>query len=360
VDWWLRSAAVGDHSEEMDDDHAGRDSFSTTGSSGLSGSRPFSPEAAGNYEMIIAHSAVRPFRHAGNTFKWRVYDAKDALVAEFDVPHTNPATLPVWTAEPLPATKKAQDLNVTLAGLTVDRSESTQGAHTRARYNVTPALNVTRDGSPEVVPSVPDFQYEDAFGNTAGQWDCRLNFHEPAWKLNLRLWPGEQANPDPGSEWTVSGVTLPVAKTAALIRQTATVQGMTIEVLAVGGGDEVTYTSALAPGRHGFNSSSSGGSFAEATFNFEIREKGRTETTTVKCKWPHLLLHVTGDDADHRLVFRARDDQGRVVPAHRPIVSERTVVFLQPDADAKSFDVTFVVQQPKKVEFFVAPPHVEP
>ena len=37
----------------------------------------------------------------------------------------------------------------------------------------------------------------------------------------------------------------------------------------------------------------------------------------------------------------------------------RSAVFLQPQPDAKTVDVTFVIQQPKKVEFFVEPPRVE-
>src|SRR5262249_45968220 len=113
VDWWLRSAAIDDLGAELDDDNAGRNSFSASGSSVVSGSGPLAPEPAGKYEMIVAHSAVRPFRHAGNSFKLRVYDTAGTVVAEFDVPHANPGGLPVWRPEPLPATKAAGDLDVT-------------------------------------------------------------------------------------------------------------------------------------------------------------------------------------------------------------------------------------------------------
>jgi hypothetical protein len=82
-------------------------------------------------------------------------------------------------------------------------------------------------------------------------------------------------------------------------------------------------------------------------------------TTTVKCKLPHLLVRAIGVDADHRLTVRVGDDLGRRIPAHQNPVGEQIVVFLQPQPDAKSVDVTFAVQEPKKVEFFIEPPAIE-
>ena len=87
----------------------------------------------------------------------------------------------------------------------------------------------------------------------------------------------------------------------------------------------------------------------------ETRRGNGTATTTVDCKLPHLLLHTTAV-ADRRMLVRVRDDQGRNVPVHECQTSDQTVIFLEPSADAKALDVTFVVQQPKHVEFFVKPP----
>jgi len=357
VDWWLRSAAVDDRGDEIGDDNAGRNSFTASGSSGLSGSRPFSPNPPGAYQMIVAHSTIRPFRHSGNSFKLRLYDSKGDVVGEFDVPHTISATLPVWKSEPLPATRKADDLDVTLAGLALESHAYTEGVRKRTMYNVKPELLISREGKVEGEVGVREFEFEDVFGNTGNQWDCRLDFHEPAWKLKIKLWSAEQLSSRPGSEWSVSGVSLPEATKVNLIRQNKVVDGVTVEFVATGGTGTVVYTDA-APTGSGNGSSSAGGNFGDSAFNVETRTGGGVATTTINCKLPHLLLRVTGADPDHRLVVRVRDDQGRTVPVQQSLVADQTIVFLQSATDVKTLHVTFVVQEPKKVEFFVEPPRV--
>jgi len=287
-----------------------------------------------------------------------VYDTKGAAVAEFDVPHTNPATLPVWKPEALPATKKVDDLDVTLAGLAVEPNEYVEGTRKRTRYTVKPELRIAQDGQVEATPSLREFEFEDVFGNPGYQWDCRLNFNEPAWKLKIKLWPAERASSKPGGEWSVSGVVLPAATQVSLVRQNKVVDGVTVEFVAAGGTGKVVYTE-TAPASSGNGSSSSGGSFGESSYNIETRTSGGMATTSVDCKAPHLLLRVTGIGLDRRLAVRVHDDQDRNVPVHEVNTALQMIVFLNPAADAKSLNVTFAVQQPKKVEFFVKPPRVE-
>jgi hypothetical protein len=357
LDWWLRSAAVTEKDEELDDDNAGRNTFSATSSSGMSGSRPFAPESPGTYELIVAHSAVQPLRHSGKSFRLRVYNTRNEVVAEFDIPHEIPETLPVWKPEPLPATKKVDDLDVALTALGVEPNEYQEGSRTRKRYVVKPELRVLRDGKVDDVHSLREIEFEDVFGNKGNQWDCRLSCGEPAWKLKVKLWPGESAPADPSREWSVSGVTLPQARQAELIRQTKIVKGVIVDLIAAGGGEEVVYTDTSSMVRGG--SSSSMGSAWKDNFEIKIRSDRGLATTTIKCKLPHLLVRATGVDGDHRLAVRVRDDQGRKVPVQQNQAADQMVVFLQLQQDAKSVDVTFAVQEPKKVEFFIKPPAVE-
>src|SRR5262249_43119984 len=160
----------------------------------------------------------------------------------FDVPHEISSTLPVWKPESLPATKKVEDLDVTLTGLGVELNEYQEGSRKRTRYFLRPELRVLHDGKVDDIHSVREFEFEDVFGNKGNQWDGRLNFGEPAWKLKIKLWPGESAPADPSKEWLVSGLTLPEARQAELIRQTKSVQGVTVDFVAAGGGEEVVYT----------------------------------------------------------------------------------------------------------------------
>src|SRR5262245_26439297 len=164
IDWWLRSAAVTDRDQELDDDNAGRNTFSATSSSGNSGSRPFAPEPPTTYELIVGHTAVQPFRHSGKSFKLRAYNTRNEADAEFDVPHELATTLPVWKPEPLPTTKEAEDLDVTLTSLAVEPNEYVEGSRRRKRWFLRPELRVLHDGKPDDVHSVREFEFEDVFG----------------------------------------------------------------------------------------------------------------------------------------------------------------------------------------------------
>src|SRR5262249_19342771 len=76
-DWWSHCIAVDDHGFEMMDEISGRHAFYSNGSASESGSRPFTALAAQSsvtYDEIVVNGALRPFRHAGDTFKLRVFD----------------------------------------------------------------------------------------------------------------------------------------------------------------------------------------------------------------------------------------------------------------------------------------------
>src|SRR5262249_14161306 len=150
------------------------------------------------------------------------------------------------------------------------------------RYFLRPELRVLHDGKVDDIHSVREFEFEDVFGNKGNQWDCRLNFGEPAWKLKIKLWPGESAPADPSKEWLVSGLTLPEARQAELIRQTKSVQGVTVDFVAAGGGEEVVYTDSSSTGRGG--SSSSAGSVSQDNFEIRTRSDRGLATMTIKCK----------------------------------------------------------------------------
>jgi tetratricopeptide (TPR) repeat protein len=60
--------------------------------------------------------------------------------------------------------------------------------------------------------------------------------------------------------------------------------------------------------------------------------------------------------------LRVADDHGREVKSHGPTnhADNTYFWFLEPPADAKSLDLTFIVQKGRKFEFLVRPPAVEP
>jgi hypothetical protein len=356
-EWWLRCAALDDAGNEIEDDNAGRNSFSGRGSSSESASRPFSPLSPGVYELIVAHSALVPFRHSGNSFKFRVYDTNDKVVAEFDVPHAPAAGLPVWKPDPLPATKKADEFDVTLKELTLHPSEITEGTRKVTRYSINPALTITRDGRPTDELGTREETFEDSLGNTSSTWNPRLSPDEAAWKLKIKLWPGGKVIPDPAHEMKVDHLLLAEAKTAITTPAKRTIDGAAAEFVAVGGTGKVVYTDLAPPGNA---NSSYAGNFGGENFLVEVRSDRGSATTTVDCKRPHLLARVTGLDPDQRLAVRVSDEEGRALPTQQIQVSHQTIVFFQPATDTKTIDVELIVERPRKVEFFVKPPRLIP
>jgi hypothetical protein len=136
-DWWSHSIALDDHGCEFMDDQPGYHAFSTYGSTGSSGSRPFNSKAAQSseqYDQILAHAAIRRFRHDAESFKLRVFNVEGTMVAEFDVRDPSPTRgkIPVWEPESLPATKHVGDLSVTLKKLTGTKGER-RSRRTRSR-----------------------------------------------------------------------------------------------------------------------------------------------------------------------------------------------------------------------------------
>jgi hypothetical protein len=352
-DWWLRCTALDDGGNEIEDDNAGRNSFSGGSSSGESAPRPFSPLSPGVFELIVAHSALLPFRHSGNSFKLRVYDTHDKVVAEFDVPHSSPAGLPVWRADPLPATKQLDEFEVTLKEIMLHPSEVTEGTRKLTRYSINPVLTITRDGLPTDDLGTREVTFEDPLGNTSSTWNPRLSLDESAWKMKIKLWPGDKVVPDPAHEMKVDHLLLAEAKTAITTRAKRTIDGAAVEFVAVGGTGKVVYTD-LAPA--GNANSSYAGNFGGENFLVEVRSDHGTATTTVDSKRPHLLARVTGLDPDQRLAVRVFDEEGRALPAQQIQMSDQVVVFFQPAGDAKTIDASFIVERAKKVEFFVKPP----
>ena len=357
-DWWQRSVAVDDSGHEFDDDNAGRNSFSGGSSSGLSGSRPFDPLSPGVYDLIVAHSAIVPFRHSGNSFKLRLYNTSGAVVAEFHVPHVSPAALPVWKADAFPATKKIDDYDATLTGLTATPIEVTEGTRKVIRYSLNPELAITREGRPTDDFGTREVTFEDPLGNTSYSWNPRLSRDEPAWKLKIKLWPGDKVVPDPAHEIKVDHVALADPKNANVIQAKRVLAGAAVEFVAAGGPERVVYTDAAQVGS---GQSSYAGAFAGESFLVEVSsDRGKaTTTTTVNCKWPHLLARVTGLDADQRLAVRMSGEGGRALATQQIQVSDQTVIFFQPAAGEKAVDAEFIVERAKKVEFYVEPPRLE-
>jgi hypothetical protein len=354
-DWWSHCVVTDDRGNEFEDDDAGRTSLSTHGGhSSLSGSRPFHPVSPGHYELIVAHSDVRPFRYSNAVFKLRVIDVSGTQVAEFDVRNPHTGSFPEWKPESIPSTKTDGDLAVTLADVRPRTFEGMRDRRKRRMLQLSPQFEI-RQGE----RAAPEWEsrrisISDALGNTCGQWDVRLSPSEAAWKLHVLLARNEHGAFSTDEQTIFGPFDLPEKDKTNVVGAKRTLQGITVELLAVGGPGSVTYVDYSIGG--GNSSSHNGFSLNGAQGKFVTRTENGKSTVTVESPVPHALFRITHAAPDIDLSVRVTDDQERPVQTATAFNGEMQLWALQTPEDARSIRLTVTAQKMRSVEFLIAPP----
>lgn len=363
-EWWSHCIALDEHGCAIEDEKPGRDIYYLDGGhSGMSGAhRPFNPTPSGRRcEKIIVRSSLKPFRHKAKTFKLQVFDAIGTKVAEFDVPNPNPArgSYPVWKPEPLPITKKQGDLEVTLTGLAAFEEEYRSSEGPRQRIRLQPQLRIVEDGKPVNQWLFYGPEIEDALGNTSDSSDCRSCLKETAWKLKFKLFVTDPAMIEPSEQWTVSDLKLLAANKSQMLNKSKTIDGVTVELLAIGGPGRSSYTGLIAQHqKHAQNDTSTitYGKF-KAPLSIHFNPGSGLNTTSIDCPLPHVIARLGRSNQDQRVTMQITDYQQRPVKSRTRNIRGVRIWFLFDLAkETKSFNVHFVVQRARKFEFLVKPP----
>ena len=368
-DWWLRCTAVNEQGDEVEDDNAGLDGFSGGyGSSGTGGTRPLSlgrtsPGQAFNH--IIAHSSLPRIRHEGQTFKVRVYDIHDQVVAEFDVPDRSLAVEgppPTWTPQPYPVSATVDDLTVVLTGLSSRVSAGQENGREREYISIEPQTEILQNGQVTQDWYTRDVRFFDALGNESQRYGFSLSPHEAAWKIEMRLFRQVTAPFAPNELWTTTPVDLAEKDRGEFVNQSQAVGSVTIEVASLGGAGTVKYTNLGARNSSGSYS----GYFDNHQFeidtdwNYGSGGSGGSSTTVVTCEVPHVAVKIAGSSPNDDVRLLALDDQQREIKVHGPYnTTDVHFWFLEPFEDTKTVAFKFIVQQGKSVEFVVAPPEIK-
>jgi hypothetical protein len=318
-------------------------------------------------DKFVVHSAIRPFRHAGNTFKLQVMDVRDTVVAEFDIVDPSPTAgqYPTWAPDELPVTQSDGDVSVTLTDLTARNSTSGLESRSTAAVDVTPIFRVTQNGLPTTQWTRSRSTIYDALGNESQLYGCELCPEESAWKLKMRVFRNEHAAFDPSEQWTVGGVELPTTETKKLNYESR-LQDVTISLLALGQSGRVSHygLAQSSSGSWSYSGDISSGSMGKQHLA-EIRttSQGSSSTTTVQCDIPHLIARVSNQTVDHDApLLMVIDDKGQRINVSSPInhIDNTQIWFLEIPDDAGSLQLTFNVQRARVFEFTVKPPRVEP
>lgn len=190
-----------------------------------------------NYPRRDAGMGIRIYMNKGQSHLVRV--------AGFNIPDRSPIKAPVWSPESLPATRKTNELEITLEKLETGLTAETAGLNfrivgaktvSRAVFAVIedgrPAVNWALAGLKAAAPSGDEIQP----GNSrisAGPGRQELSFtgalwlDEPAWKLKVEL--ARSANYPAEELWIIKGVPVPKFGAVTEVNAKTNIYGAEIE-----------------------------------------------------------------------------------------------------------------------------------
>jgi hypothetical protein len=285
------------------------------------------------------------FPRRGRSVSVRVYEHVPGdrwnLLAAFVAPNPVPGPYPVWEPHPLPITKQAGDLAVSLTQLATGRmpggplGPSPPGENFWTRL----ALRMTRNGQPTTAWRPAAVTISDATGNVwqhrsqrmdipRGETDLlfggTLPASEKAYKLRVEL--SQAAGFSAGEQWTLHGV--PVPKRDQRIDPAATTHQQGAEL-------RLSLTGAVDPFGRGR----------------VWRQPFPTVNVSVFPPSPDLQLNL----------LTARDDRGRaltVFGGHPASIDSGDYHFFldRLPPDAARMDLRFAIHRNRFFEFLVAPP----
>jgi hypothetical protein len=277
-------------------------------------------------------------------FKFNFYDSSGGVLATLRVANPVRGPFPEWRPAPLPQTKKSNSVSLTL--------ESLHEAGSAQWPRVDPKWKVNTSDPAWSSAAALFAMFSDVTGNE-GQ---HLSPRENAWKVRGIVRRDNAAVFSANEQLTITNIAIPAAANFVGIDQSAECAGVKLKALVVAGPGRFLLTNGV--GRGMSRAISTGTSTS-------------TYGTNVTQSWggPEHFLLVQAIDVlpDDEMVFRLRDDQGRVckLPTSGEYTIDNTGLRtykrnFTPASDAKSLTLEIIVNRPVIFEFMVNPADVLP
>ncbi|MSR56804.1 MAG: hypothetical protein EXS05_03930 [Planctomycetaceae bacterium] len=321
--------------------------------------------------LIVAHCTLPIVRYSNESFKLRVYDTKNTVVAEFDVPNPDDARKPVWQPDSLPAKRIGEHATVTLSGLRMESVELPEGSGNHLPSRLLPELLIDEHPNGNIDTTICRVRVVDALGGSVGPIELRLNqlaqqspddwsqlnFFETAWKLQVTLCPGPEEMFPEHEQWVVKDIAIPEPGNTIPVKQVRVVNGTYLELIAAGGRETVMHTvEAFDTTRSPTEPTGDfgGGLYAVKS---EYRNNACVQTLTSNC--PHIVVRADSLTANRESLLRAEDDMGRTVRVKHLLERGIDYWLLDLHETARSVNLTLIVHEGPEFEFFVVPPPPE-
>ncbi|HLK58836.1 MAG TPA: hypothetical protein VKU00_19845, partial [Chthonomonadaceae bacterium] len=280
----------------------------------------------------------------------RINDFTGNPLTELVVPNPAPTLYPLWTPEPLPDTKQAGDLAITLTALRCGKNGFGSGPN---NYALVPEFRFALHGKLTEEWEISDWNnasVEDVTGNISKTDTCELCPYEPAWKFTTSFFRKNTAAFAPAETWTIKDVPMPGPGQLNTISRQTTQNGVTLEVKSIAGAGIYSYVNKengtflakwdpIKNGAGGFSVAGSG--------------NGMQNLNTVSASVPYLTLVVQNLKPNQHLTVWATDARGR---RFNMLYSNLDFIGLDIPSGITSVDLHFVVQTARTASFLIKPP----
>ena len=329
-----------------------------TGTYDASNLTPLAPTDA---TFIVASGAAYTFPRRQKTILLRLYNLKQERVAEFNLPNPVYRSHPVWRAEPLPQTRRDQDLTITLTE--IRPQTAAYRWHDSLIQLPVPRLswqafwngNLSTDWEPD------SLTLRDATGNIKTLLpllpEPGLCSFESAWSIKAVLYqtPEAAARHAP-AVWRLGDLTLPPPGTVEPKPQNRYFDDLNVQFRGIAGPGRFRIEhDTLIPQE---SSSVPSALIGDGWYLFKRSDSplARFNPTIIATGKPFLILRLDNSGAPPaRLGFQATDDRGQLVNAeeHR----EGNLYLLALPAGTRVLNQAQLwVRRPRQFEFLVRPP----
>ena len=399
-DWWSHCEVTDANGCVIEDKEAtlyGRVSIGLDPWKQISGDRPLTLARLGSphtsWREIVAFTAFRPFRHAGESFHVRVYDLAGKVVAEIDVPNEMPVPDQEWMPEPLPVALTDGGLTVRLKDLSAEAIRipaGKSGHRTREVLRLAPQLNFLWRGEPaDARWKVDRLWVEDVLGNRSEATACDLCSHEPAWRINVHAFRTDASGAsefDDRELLTVDELPVPKESTSIALDRSLDINGERVRLFAVGGPGEVVHVDARGAPRANYDvlSGETTADFGDGTWKTRVRQIHREDGSAaleVESSLPHVFLELSdegsyssleeikivrawaatavGEELPTRIVHIADELMKATGTNYEPFAHGDYLVQFDPPPGATSLTLRLAVGQGRTVSFNVRPPEAK-
>lgn len=263
----------------------------------------------------------------------------DQPLFEFTV--TNPVrpAFSNWVAQPLPVTRKLEDLEVVLEELRLPSPSNTGSGPPAA------SLKLLEQGRPSTNWALNTLSWSDSTGNQ-GPHLCP---HEPVWKIDASLLREVGARFDNSEIWKIPALAAPAP--GKVLPLSASFHRGTIKPLFLCGPGSFKFSNevclAASPWAEGMLPR---GSFTGGKDQV-LAEFSRNTPTLI------LKQTVLPTSSEYKLTIRAVDPSGIVHPLTETTRTDQFVFyqFLEPVPSTSTFDLQIILQRSRHLEFFVRP-----